>query len=326
MAISDYARTAELDGALTDSSHNYDGLVIFSHVPTEEIAVPVGHTDADNIEPSRHRFRNANILGHSVLLRHTALGKTLLDPYYPGYNQSLINDDMPQFMYTNRLHHEGRQVGALQYSFTPVDEKNGLDALPTEQQLQDIWRHAQPEVRAIAAEVAKLQAFSKKLGSLGTALEYADPIAPNSFIIRWDIAASKFLIRSLRSQVLKAYLNQAHLRIRELMAAYQERYGVDQFDVPVVYDDQGDGANIVIPIPKAFNTYDRYTLKEYGRRTGNPLMEQVTATLDALGNHYRHDLNPEVLVSGGFGYAEPNSIGRFVAKEMFIFGLQKPKD
>lgn len=313
---------AMLSEDMQSLTKEYDGLVAYSYVPGEYIAVPVGHADADNVDPRRHDFRNENILNRAVLLRNTGLSHILNDPKHPFMHQSEINQESPQMTYTRPLIHDDAQVGAIQHSFTPENNKTYLENLPEEQALAAVWNRNQAETSAIAAEVAHLQLLSRELGSLAACLEYEDPVAPNAFIIRWDIEGSKRVAASEQRRLLKAYINQAHRRIRSIANEYHGEYGDQQFAVEQVYDDQGDGANIILPIPRKWDTYNKSVLDSYRHYTADPFMHEVTQALETMGAQYQ-DLAPTVRVDGAFGYFEPNSIGRFISSEMFRLGAQK---
>ena len=313
---------AMLSDDMQSISKEYDGLVAYSYVPGEYIAVPVGHANADDVDPRRHEFRNENILNHALLLRNTGLSNILNDPKHPRMHQSEINQDSPQMTYTRPLIHDDTPVGAIQQSFTPENNKTYLENLPEVEAIEAVWNRNKAETTVIAAEVAHLQLLSKELGSLAACLEYDDPIAPNAFIIRWDIEGSKRLAASEQRRLLKAYINQAHRRIRSIADEYHSGYGDQQFAVEQVYDDQGDGANIILPIPRKWDTYKKSVLDSYRHYTADPFMDEVTHALEAMGTQYQ-DLAPTVRVDGAFGYFEPNSIGRFISSEMFRLGAQK---
>ena len=304
-------------------THEYDGLVVHSHVKDEYSAVPVGHANADGVDPRRHEFRNQNILNHAVLLRNTGLSNVLFDPKHPRMHASQINQEQQQMTYTFPLAHQDEQVGAIQHSFTPANSRNYLENIPSEEAIEAVLTRHQGETELIAAEISHLQLLTKELGSLAASLEYEDPIAPNAFIVRWDIEGSKKHAASDQRRLLKAYMNQAHRRIRLIAEEYHHEYGDRQFAVERVYDDQGDGANIILPIPPKWDTYNTRVLEDYKHYTARPFMDEVVHALEHTGAAYADDLAPKVRIDGGFGYFEPNSIGRFISNEMFRLGAQK---
>ncbi len=316
---------AVINEELSYLSSDYDSTVAFSRTPGETVAFPVGHSNAHNVSPSRLRFRDTSVLRRAVLLPHTSLKQVLDNPRHPRFTQSSINDEGPQIIYTLPLSHDGEQVGALQHSFTPVELDGAIEQLPDEQALLTLFTENQKSIATIASQTAYLQTLSKNYGSLGAALEYDDPIAPNAFIARWDIEGSKRLAIDERRRALTAYLNQAHFSIRALIRARTEEYATTQFSHEHIYDDQGDGANIILPIPERFNTYDPRVLRDYYHYASDPFLGTLQDTLEAIGAHYKQDLMPRVHVDGAFGYVEPNSIGRFTATQMFHLGHQKIK-
>lgn len=316
---------AVINEELSYVSDEYDGSVVFSHTPGDTVAFPVGHSNAHNVDPFRRRFRDTAILRRAVLLPHTSLKQVLDNPRHPRFSQSNINDDGTQLLYTLPLAHNGERVGAIQQSFSAVKPGGAIENLPEEQTLLDIFSRNQTGIEAIAAQTARLQNLSEGYGTLGAALEYDEPIAPNAFIARWDIEGSKGLTIGERSRALKAFLNQAHFSIRALARSRMDQYSTTQYSIEHVYDDQGDGANIILPIPERFNTYDRHVLRDYRHYTGEPFLDSLRATLDNISEDYKHDLMPRVRVDGIFGYVEPNSIGRFTATQMFTLGGQKAK-
>jgi len=303
------------------STPNYDSLVVFSHTPGEEVANPLAFANANDIHPSRFAFRKEAVLGRSVLLRKTSLGAVLAngrDPRFPRLGHSTINPDYPQFTYTHPLFSGDTPVGAIQQSFTAADRLSGIQDMPddTEATLKAAFEASAYETKAITDEIIKLQSMSKELGSLGSALELDAPVAPNSFVVRWDVEGSKRFAADTRRRALKAYMNQVHLRIRALTEEYSGKF---------VNDDQGDGANLIFFIPEKYNTYDPFTLKDYLHYTGTPFIKKIEQELEKIADQYRSDLDPSVRVSGEFTYTERNSIGRYVANEMYLLGNQKAK-
>jgi len=317
--------TAGLNESLSYSSDEYDSLVVFSHVPGESAAVPVSTTDAYDSTHDRHRFRDDAVTNRRVVLRGTSLGLALADETNAGYAASQINHSVPQMVYTERLVHEGSVVGAIQHSFTPTFGRKHIENLPISTEIEALTQQNRKEVAQVAARVALLQSLGKDHGPLGLSLEYEDPIAPNSFIVRWDIEDSRNLARSSRMPALDAFENQTHLFLRGLTETYKKRYLVDEYGIDKIYDDQGDGAYLVLPLPTSYNPYDPRVLADYYRYSAAPFIETVHHGLATIGANYLSDLAPRVQVSGEFGYFEKNGIGRLKSSTMYSLSAQKKK-
>ena len=306
-------------------SRHYDGLIVFSHRAGDKTAVPVAHADSAPALSERHRFRDEVILGRSLRLGHTALGKVLAARSYPAFNTSELNPE-PQFTYTQRLVHEGHQVGAVQYSFTPEGPHDSFDDLPTLHAMHRVLEESAEPLATISAELARLQLIRHDMGSLATALEFDAPIAPNAFVVRWDVEASKHHMHHPKSRTaLKTFINSIHPAIRALAKEYQGQFGTSQFSVEHIYDDQGDGANVILAIPDYINTYDSTVRSHFRKDTAEPFMHDIRREIDRIGAYYQHDLQPLVHVDGTFGSVEPNSIGRYTATEMFTLADKKRK-
>ncbi len=325
-ALADIAdTTAGLNESLSYATPDYDSLVVFSHVSGEDAALPLSTTDAYDALRHRHFFRESTIKNRRVVLRGTSLGAALADPRAAGFAGSQINTESPQMVYTEQLEYDGAVVGAIQHSFTPVEEDGYIEHLPDEHEMTGLSKLHRQEIAKTAALVALLQSFGKELGPLGTSLEYDDPIAPTAFIVRWDIEGSTQHAHGRNMQALDAFQNQAHLFLRRLTNDYQTRYQQHQYGIEQVYSDQGDGAYLVLPLPKSHNPYETQVLKDYHKYSAVPFMQQVKTGLEAIGTHYLADLAPRVQVSGDFGYVEENGFGRLKSTTMFKLASQKKK-
>jgi len=319
--------TATFNMALSDTSNEYDSLVVFSHTEGAATAVPVATLEASDTNWYRHNFRKDNIDGRRVVLAGTALGKALAHEKHAGYANSAINPSATQMVFTERLIHEGRVVGAVQESFTPVRENGYLENLPGDRELHALSEEYREVLARTAAKVALLQSMSEGSGSLGLLLEREDPIAPDAFIVRTDVDGSRRLARGYQRRAYEAYQNQSQIFLRRLAEKYQERYLIDQYGVKTAYSDQGDGAYLILPLPGGYNPYDIHTLNSYHHYTATPFMNNVRAGLTIIGNRYLGDLTPEptVQVSGAFGNIEENGVGRFVSTTMYELAEQKTK-
>lgn len=317
--------TAGLNESLSYSSGDYDSLVVFSHDPTTNTALPISTTDAYNTNRMRHAFRDTNITNRRVLLKGTALGAALRSPADAGYAASKINHEAPQMVYSERLVHEGTVVGAIQHSFTPEYENGFIETLPEEGEMTKFSHEHRRDIAHAAAAVALLQSLGKEYGPLGLSLEYEDPIVPNSFVVRWDIEGSTRMAQGSQMRALDAYQNQAHMFIRRLAEDYKKRYHIDQYGIDTIYDDQGDGAYVILPLPASHNPYDTQVLADYQQYNAKPFIETVQSGLETIGSQFATDLHPKVHVSGSFGYVEPNGIGRLKSTTMFELSSQKKK-
>lgn len=291
----------------------YDSMVVFSHTPKEVAAFPVAHHDAEGVSTSRHTFRDSAILGHRVLLTGTALGETLKQSTAtPHYKASKINLLAPQVTYTHPLFLHASEVGAIQHSFTAPEGKETLDDLPEEAELIFLANKNRRELAHTSEGLARLQALGKELGSLAIGLELKEPIAPNAYIIRWDINGSSAMALDDRQPALDAYTNQVHLFLQDLAESHES----------AIYSDQGDGAYIIIRTDDALDTYDASSLARYREVVATPLLTDLQRGIATIGRHYA-DLSPRVQISSDFGFVEPNGIGRLKSRTMFTLATQK---
>jgi|GEM_PF-5064979 len=325
-ALSDIEMSvAGLNDELSFISPNYDSLVVFSHEQDDRVAAAVGHLDAYDIAPNRLYFRNDTVIRRRLILGGTALGETLLSPAHKKdalstsyFAQSQINHESPQFTHIRRLFHDGTQVGAIQSSFTPESPRHAIEHIPDAPEIDAIWKRNQSEVAHVAKHLFDLQKLGHETGaSLAAGLEFEDPIVPNAYLVRWDLEHSTPKALGDRHPALRAYLNQAHQFVRELTQYYADNPGHSTFGIREPYDDQGDGAYVILPLPKGFNVYDPKVLENYQTYTAPRFMNELAAGLEAIGSQYVLELYPKVHVSGDFGYVEGNSIGRLNSRTMY---------
>lgn len=309
--------TTGLNAELSQLAPTYDSVVVFSHVDGEPIATPVAHLDATtDVDPSRHDFRNKAIIGRRVLLSGTALGETLQKPTSaPRYKASRINHTYPQATFTHPLFHDQRKVGALQYSFTPTHEDEPLD-LPDVSELKPLAKHHERELAHVARAMERLHILSREFGSLALGLEFEESVAPNAFIVRWDVTGSSRLALGDKHAALDAYTNQVHRYIKTLTEAYRASDGAES------YSDQGDGAYVILPLGSETNPYDKKSLKQYRATTGAQFLTSLNHGIAAIGRHYE-DISPRIRITSSFGFVEANSIGRLKSKAMYELAAQQ---
>lgn len=307
--------TVEFAHSLADISKDYDSTVAFSYAPGSDIALPLATTPSPNAAWNRNSFRKDTLMGRRLLLRNTTLGDVLANPYYAGLSVSLINHEEPQAVYTEVLWHENRIVGALQHSFTPTEPLDYLANVPSNDQIERLTNTHYTEIAAVAANIALLQVMGAEHGSLGAALEFEDPIAPNSYIIRWDVEGSQSVPAGYGRQALNAYLDTAHRFAREATTVASGGH----------YDDQGDGSYIVLPLPAYINPYKPDQLSQYEESVADTLVDELRGGLAVIGDQFLPEIMPQVQVSGMFGYAEKNSLGRLTSNAMYTLAKQKAK-
>lgn len=317
---------AALNDTLSYGSKSYDGVVSFSHEANEALAVPLADVNAYNVAPERYEFRSANIAGRRLLLAGTALGKVFKSEGHPLFDQSTINPSF-QLMYTHSLWHDDRSVGALQYSFTSESPSAAVEA--DTNQMEALHRYHRSELEHIAAQTARLQHLAREtkgIKSLATGLELEQPIAPNAYVIRWDVKGSSQLVNSDLGPAYDAFVGQVHAYLRELTRAYTERYKNLQAGVHEAYDDQGDGAYIVLPLPAYFSPYDRQTFVTFKQHYTEEFMQQLRNGIQAIAVRYHKTFIPNVSIGADFGYVEENTVGRFESRTMHaLANRQKEK-
>ncbi len=324
---------ASLNEALSYSSPSYDSLVLFSVEKGSPIATPLSTVDAYDTDPWRHYFRDDAVMNRRLLRKGTALDMALTEgekadltglEYEPEFIDSRINTEYDQITYTQRIKMAGQVLAAVQYSFTAKDHREGIGYLPDSKELKDIWQKHQKEMSRVALSVDLLQDRARETGApLAAGLEMEDPIAPNAFLIRWDVEGATALARGSKKAALRSYLNAVHSQLSELTARYSKDRELSTWNIHEAYDDQGDGAYIILPIP--FSTYDAQYLKDYSKYTAPRFMGDTRAAIDEVSAQFP-DLAPAVHLSGDFGYAEGNSVQRLDSYLMYALAdLQKEK-
>jgi len=312
--------TIMLNESLSDASRDYDSTVVFSYQTGDTVALPLAASTAHHADWNRNMFRKDSVMGRRVLLAHTTLGSVLANPRTAGLGASQINTDEPQAVYTEVLYHNDIIVGALQHSFTPSNRRGYLESVPSEDEIESLTRAHRKDLATIAAHIALLQSLGEAHGPLGMSLELDEPIAPNSYVIRWDVEGSQTVPNGYKRQALDAYLSQAHQFVRHLTTTHAAAENLKNH-----YDDQGDGSYVILPLPKAYNPYNPHDLRRFEHDKAATLTRAVQTGLAAIGQQYSPELMPNVQVSGMFGYVEENSIGRLKSHAMFTLAKQKAK-
>ena len=317
-----------LNDSLSFTSEDYDGVISFAHESGDALAIPLADTNAYNIAPERYEFRSNNIVGRRLLLAGTALGRALRNGHGPDFTQSTIHPSIQQ-TYIHPLVHDERGVGALQYSFTAAYPSTPIPVTPEQKEMEDFHKAYQREIDHIAAQTARLQNLAhetKGTKSLATGLEMEQPVAPNAYIIRWDIRGSSHFVNSDLGPVYDAFVGQVHARLHELVLSYSERYEYLKAGVHEAYDDQGDGAYIVLPLPHYVNPYERRALVDFQQRHVEDFMKDFRADVESIGYQYRKTFVPKVAITADFGYVEENTIDRLTSRTMHtLANRQKEK-
>jgi hypothetical protein len=315
-----------LNDTLSYTSRSYDGVISFAHERGESIALPLANANAYNAAPERYEFRSQNIVGRRLLLAGTALKKVLRPQEPLQFIQSAINPSS-QFTYAQPLWHDNQQVGALQYSFTPESSHTSIEDLPSNDQMLDLHKDYHREVGHIAAQMAYLQRLARETKgtkSLATGLELEQPIAPNAYVIRWDIRASSHFVTSDLGPVYDAFIGQAHAALRDLTHQYIESSNnLVLADVHEAYDDQGDGAYIILPLLPNFNPYDRRARVNFEQDRAKGFIRSLDDSIRDIARQYHRTFTPEVVITGDFGYVEENTIGRLTSRTMHTLANQQ---
>ncbi|MBN9398260.1 hypothetical protein BGO18_01230 [Candidatus Saccharibacteria bacterium 47-87] len=317
--------TQALNDSLSYASGSYDGVVSFGHEPGEALAIPLANANAYDTAPERYEFRTDNIIGRRLLVAKTALQEALKPNSPPRFDMSAINPLNNQFVYTQPLAHDGRTVGALQYSFTPESPGTGVDLLENEE-MSALHRQHRSEVQHIADQTARLQRIAREakgIKSLATGLELEQPIAPNAFVIRWDIKNSTHFVHSDLGGVYDAFVGQVHAFLRELTYTYTSYHKRLQAGIHEAYDDQGDGAYIVLPLPEYFSPYLPQSFATFKQHYTRAFMQRLHEGIEAIAHQYDRTFTPAIAITADFGYVEENTIGRLTSRTMHTLANQQ---
>ena len=311
-----------LNAKLARTSINYDSLVVFSAEPSDTIAVPLLTLDAPRPNSQHHAFRDTSIMGRQLLLPGTTLKKAMDGEGIGFYEQSAINHDYAQLTHTELLHLDDQQVALVQYSYTATEADNTIETLPDDTDVTALWQDEQKAMARAALGVATLQGFAHELQSpLGLELEQQDPLVPNGFFIRWDVEGASEIALSPNRAKLQKFLNRAHLGLSRLASDYIDDPGKSHWNIRDVYDNQGDGAYVFLPIAEHFNPYDPYYLKNFRTYTAQRYLDDMDSLFAEINAH--SSMKFKVNITGDFGFAEPDSTGRIDAATMYALARQQ---
>lgn len=315
------ATLSELSASINEDvsylSPEYESSVVFSYIPGERVAIPLVASDAHQSHWYRSEFRRHNVDNRRVVVPGTALNEALQSEYGEGFAVSGMNkEESPQMVYTTRLEHEGVLVGAYQSAFSPALDKHYFEQLPDQDEIEEQMARHTATLGTMALHMAQLQESAASYGPLGLALEKDSPVAPNAYVLRWDVVGSTRLMRSANQAVYEAFQNQVHLYIRRFAETYAKRtslFGSKPIDI---YVHQGDGAYIVLELPKIINPYDKQALDSFKHYTVEPFEDNLRKGLSRIIGEYSEDINPAVLVSGMYGYAEEDGLNNLNSRAM----------
>lgn len=297
---------------------HYDSLVVFSTTDEDPIATPVATLDGTGSNGFQRYFRDTSVIDFRLRKAGTAL------LHHNSFAQSAINPDY-QITYTHPLISDGAQVGAVQYSFTEHYTGEGL-SLPDNHTLEHVWDRYQTETAAAAAGLAGLQRMAlERRKTLPVMLHKKPTLAPNSFLIRWDIEGATELNASDRQPLLDDFINDAHVALSDLTQEYVDDPEKSHWNIRRAYSDQGDGAYVTLMIPDSFNTYDEQFLKDYRHYTAGRFMTEAAKRLESLKANFPASFQPVVHMNGDFGYSEVNSIGRLNSTTMYTLAEKQKK-
>lgn len=319
------AAPLDLSQDLIEKSVDYDSSIVFAHPPDSATASALATLEAPKAEQYRHRFHRETINDSEVVLSGTSLGAALRQKSAAGYANSAINTKSPQMVYTERLIHEGQVVGALQHSFSPANERKYIEHLIDDDKMEALAEKHHDSLTNLAAHIALLLTLNEGRGSLGLTLERKQAAAPDAFFIRTDVKGSTHLALGEQQAAYEAYRSQMQVFMHDLVKDYEKRYLINHYGIEAGYSDQGDGSYLVLPLPKKYNPYDTRALADYRRYTIDPFMKEARAGLAAIGLQYAGDLlpHPEIAISGDFGNAQVDGLGRYVSSTMTALAAQQ---
>lgn len=323
---------ASLNETLSYTSLSYDSAVVYALDADMPVATPLATSDAYGSTPRRHHFRDDYIMNRRLLTPGTALGDalssakkadTLGRKEEPQYLSSRINKEYDQLTYTKRLTFGREVVGAVQYSFTAPEQRGAIEHLPSPEELDDAWDKHAKEMAHLALTLDALQRLARETEApLAAGLELEDPLAPNAFLIRWDVEGATAMAKGPKKTAFRAYLNAVRSQLKTLTERYADTPELSHWNIRSVFDDQGDGSYLILPIAEHFNTYDAQYLKDYKAYTAPRFMREMRAAIEEVGAAFT-DLQPKVHLSGDFGYAEGNSAKRLDSYLMYALAAQQ---
>lgn len=311
-----------LNNKLSNSSPSYDSLVVFSAEPHSNIATPLLTLDALNGEHD-HTFRDTSIMGRALVLPGTTVGDVLKGRDVGFYAGSNINTAHNQLTHTEILHAKGKQVAAVQYSYSAPKPGGVIEHLPEDVTVSAIWENVQTHMAHAAMGILSLQRAAHELRSpLSVELEQQEAIAPNGFPIRWDVEGATEMALDSRRPKLQKFLNRAHIALSGLAADYANHPEKSSWNIRDVYDNQGDGAYIILPLPEYFNPYDKRFLEDYRTFVAQRFMDDMSAQFKAINAGFE-DIDFNVNITGDFAFIEPDSTGRLDSSVMYALAARQ---
>jgi len=272
------------------TTHPYEQVTLFNidARPVDRASAVAQANSYDLVRDPRLEFSKEHIGNRRIILSQTALGAAL-------------GENKPQFMtsYMNKNHavwaHPlfagDKQAAAVQLAFTINDNPDWN--YPGNDEVEKVFKKHQEPLNEVAHALATL---ALKTGSLSKSLEILPPTTPDAFIISWDVVNSTANVLSERYATHEAYL-EAWKAERERIT---ETHGATILD-------RGDGEHIIIPINGDLN--DSGNVKQFGRVTIHPLLEELRKAHMNIAQAYVPDIFPNILLRVGIGNFEENQGG-----------------
>lgn len=307
------------DVSYAKSPSSYDSLIVFSSTDDDPIATPIATLDGLGSNRCQRRFRDT-LMDYRIRKPGTALAEGTHQ-----FVQSTLNPD-PQMTFSLPLIDKDAQIGVVQYSFSEHFNDEGIN-LPDSDVLEKIWEHHAKSVADVTASLAGLHRLAKERHrTIPRLLLKKLPVAPNSFLIRWDIEGATALSRSEQQPLLDDFIDEAQLELTKLVQEYTDHPEKTHWNLSEVYSDQGDGAYIALKIPDTFNTYPRQFTDDFRRHVGQKFIAEVEKRLNAIADASPDGFRPTIHTNGDFAHVELNSLGRLSAQAMYeLADRQKEK-
>lgn len=232
----------------------YLGAVAFASMDSRGMAVACLDSA---VAPKYLEFNHDTIRGHYVDLQATTVGKTIrarrsfsalstMNPehhvvwgeyFQAGTNSTRNAHGVLQLAYERSLR------GNL-----PISKRT----LPTAQEMSQV----SDAVTALLRSVPE--------ATLGTELMLDVPVTPNAFVVIWDMHDSTEKVRTSYPEFRKQYANFIEA-IKPMLTASGGK----------VVSNNGDGQNIIIPLPAAVDRNSSYSIANFGHDVVMPLVEHM---------------------------------------------------
>lgn len=288
------------DNNPASTTHPYEGVILFNvdTRPTNRASALL-HAASYGTDGARRDARlgffRDNIEGRRIILGQSALQESLNDGEKnrsQTFHDSKMNSGN-QMVWAQPLVHEGKNVAAIQLAYTLNQTQNWN--YPSNDAVDKIWeKHRRP-----MAEVAKALAdLALKTSSLSKSLEIKPPIAPNAFVIQWDVINSRSDALNGNYATQEAYLETWKAARAEITK-----------ELGATILDRGDGEYIILPFERTA-LRDSMVVRRYSKNEIAAFVERLVKQHAKVAQSYLPEIFKQIKVTVDAGNIEEDQDGQ----------------